>query len=144
MEPEVQMLIDVAEAFALNGYNIKAHFGNIIEREEIDPALLPQYFLAAKTLVRDELSDSTQGNLFSIRCTLYTIADKPDNAVNENIKFLKNVFVSEAGFVGAGNRPVEYGGVQFWRFEPTFIPMSANEFNGLWITETDLTVTAKK
>ncbi len=113
--------VDIAKAFTDDGTQVRPFYGTEPREKQITvTGASVQRFLTIVDL--DHLGDfmrDTEGLIEAGRLMLFTVATRPDIAVDQMKAWIKILYVSSLGGFGEqGSAPFDLQGVRFWRFRP--------------------------
>lgn len=155
MPTEMQIVSDIAALFTELDLAMSFHFGDVLEKGEVDAALTASEDGIARWLVpvtndkTEEIACATEGLVQTFRASLVVIAKKASDAVEAMIETLQEVYTTSEGVAGVHNAPVEIGStirIRFHRFEPEAnqLRMSAQNWEGNWLIEQPVLISAEK
>ncbi len=113
--------VEIANAFTAAGTKVRAFYG--VEPRERQITVKDdevQRFLAIVNLEdKGDMMRDTEGLIEQGRLMLFTVALRPDIAVDEMQAWIKILYISSLGGFGEqGSAPFDLQGVRFWRFRP--------------------------
>lgn len=111
MPPEMQIVKDICDLFAALSRPMAFHFGDTLEKGEVDAALKGSPDGVARWLVPavndkvDELACSTEGFIQTFRASLVIVAKTASNCTQELIEVLQKVYTTSEDVAGVHDSP---------------------------------------